>query len=313
LGVEKIANGTLTLGDLRSDPKRHRKESLIRSLFKAAATLSVVVSLLIVVALVGPAFEFITSVDPSALWTNGWFPRRGAFDVRTIFVGTMLVTGIAFVVGAPLGLGVAVYLSEFARPKARRILKPSLEVLAGIPSVVFGYFALTWISPHIVNRFFPGSSNFNLLAAGIAVGLLITPLIASVAEDALRSVPLHLREASYGLGAHKRTTTMKVVFPAAISGIMAAFIVGLSRAIGETMVVAIASGASGGSLLQLDPRQPGQTMTAAMASLAAGTDQVKGADLAFPSLFFVGFLLFVITFALNLGSARLVRKYRRSY
>lgn len=233
--------------------------------------------------------------------------------MRTIFIGTLLVTGIAFLVGAPLGLGVAVYLSEFAGPKIRRFLKPLLEILAGIPSVVFGYFALTWISPQVVNRFFPGSSNFNLLAAGMAVGLLITPLIASVTEDALRSVPLHLREASYGLGARKRTTILKVVMPAAISGIMAASIVGLSRAIGETMVVAIASGASGGSLLQLDPLQPGQTMTAAMASLATGSDQVKGADLAFPSLFFVGFLLFLITFVLNFVSAKLVRRYRRDY
>jgi phosphate transport system permease protein len=217
------------------------------------------------------------------------------------------------VVAAPLGLGAAIYLSEYARPRARRWLKPALEVLAGIPSVVLGYFALTWISPNIVQRLNPHAGVFSMAAAGIGVGILVTPLVASVTEDAMRAVPHALREASYGLGAKKATTVSRVVFPAAASGIMASLILGLSRAIGETMVVAMAAGAVGGSLFQVNPFQPGQTMTAAMSALAIGSDQVAGSTNAFQSLFFLGLLLFLMTLALNLISDRFVRKVREKY
>jgi phosphate transport system permease protein len=217
-------------------------------------------------------------------------------------------------VATPLGLGAAMYLSEYARPSVRRILKPALEILAGIPSVVLGYFALTFITPETLKPIFGDAlGGFNLLAAGIGVGILTVPLIASVAEDSMRAVPLSLREASYGLGASRMTTSIRVVFPAAISGIVAALIIGLSRAIGETMVVAIASGATGGSLFTLDVLQPGTTMTAAMAALAIGSDQVRGADFAFQSLFFVGLLLFLITLLLNVVSERFVRRVRQRY
>jgi phosphate transport system permease protein len=216
-------------------------------------------------------------------------------------------------VAIPLGLGAAVYLSEYAKPRVRRILKPLIEILAGIPSVVIGFFALTFISPEIVRLLFSDASLFNMMAAGIGVGVLVTPLVASISEDALRSVPLALREAAFGLGAHKRTTTTTIVFPAAISGIVASLIVGISRAIGETMVVALAAGASGGSLLSFDPTEPGQTMTAAMTALAIGSDRVKGAENTFESLFFVGLLLFLMTLALNIASERFVRKVRQKY
>ena len=195
----------------------------------------------------------------------------------------------------------------------RRIVKPILEILAGIPSIVLGYFALTVINPQIVTQIFRGADQFNLMAAGLAVGVLIVPLIASVSEDAMRAVPRSLREASYGLGARKITTSVRVVFPAAISGIMAALIIGTSRAIGETMVVAIAGGGTGGSLFTLDPLGPGQTVTAAMASLATGSDQVRGASAAFPSLFFLGLLLFGITLLLNLVGDVFVRRTRQRY
>ena len=196
----------------------------------------------------------------------------------------------------------------------RRTIKPILEILAGIPSVVLGYFALQIISPTIVDPVCPGATEgFNMAAAGIGVGILITPLIASVAEDAMYAVPRSLREASYGLGARKRTTSLKIVFPAAISGIVAALILGLSRGIGETMVVSIAAGATGGSLFTVNPCEPGQTMTAAMTALATGSDQVRGASLAFPSLFFVGLLLFVFTLVLNLVADRFVRSVRIQY
>jgi phosphate transport system permease protein len=183
-----------------------------------------------------------------------------------------------------------------------------------VPSIVLGYFALQWISPNVIqNVCVGGSSNFNMGAAGIAVGILVTPLIASVAEDAMYAVPRSLREASYGLGARKRTTSLRVVVPAAISGIVAALIIGFSRALGETMIVAIAAGGTGGSLFSLNPCGQGQTMTAAMTALATGSDQVRGSDLAYPSLFFVGFLLFAFTLALNVLSERFVRSVRLKY
>ncbi|MCU0484403.1 MAG: ABC transporter permease subunit [Chloroflexi bacterium] len=188
-----------------------------------------------------------------------------------------------------------------------------LEVLAGIPSVVLGFFALTWISPNVVQAIFPTASTFNFLAAGIGVGILTIPLVASVSEDAMRAVPRSLREASYGLGARRSTTVVQVVLPAAISGVMAAFILAVSRAVGETMVVAVAAGATGGSLFTLDPLGPGQTLTAAMASLATGSDQVTGDSAAFLSLFFLGLVLFVVTLALNVVGDAFVRRTRQRY
>jgi phosphate transport system permease protein len=279
-----------------------------------AASLSILVSVLIILSLVGEAWNFVSQVDPALLFERGWFPRRDLYGIPTIVTGTLLVAGIGMLVAGPLGLGAAIWLSEYASPRARRAIKPVLEVLAGIPSVVLGYFALQVISPTVVDPACPGvTDQFNMAAAGIGVGILITPLVASVAEDAMYAVPRSLREASYGLGARKRTTSLRIVFPAAISGIVAALILGLSRGIGETMVVSIAAGATGGSLFSIDPCAPGQTMTAAMTALATGSDQVRGASLAFPSLFFVGLLLFVFTLVLNLVADRFVRRFRVRY
>ena len=304
---------TIDLEVLRGSSRRRRKESLIRALFLGAAIVSILISAAIVFSLIGRALLFITSVDIGALWSTGWFPRRGLFDLKTIIAGTLIISGIAMIVATPLGLGAAVYLSEYATPRARRVLKPIVEVLAGIPSVVLGFFALVWISPEIVQRISSEASLFNMAAAGIGVGILVTPLVASISEDALRAVPMSLREASYGMGARKRTTTTRIVFPAAVSGIMASLIVGVSRAIGETMVVAIAAGGTGNSPFTLNPFDSGQTMTAAMTSLAIGSDQVKGAENTFESLYFVGLLLFAMTLLLNVASERFVRKMRQRY
>lgn len=303
---------SLTLNDLRGSVARRRREAALRLTFAAAAMLSIVISIAIIVSLVGHALDFLSRVDPGALLDRGWFPRRNMFGLPTIVAGTFIVAGIGMLVATPLGLGAAIYLSEYASPRVRRVIKPILEILAGIPSVVLGYFALSVLSPTLVQAACPDQTNiFNMAAAGIGVGILITPLIASVAEDALYAVPRSLREASYGLGARKRTTSLRIVFPAAVSGIVAALLLGVSRGIGETMVVAMAAGASGGSLFQLNPCEPGQTMTAAMTALATGSDQTRG--LAFPSLFFIGLLLFAMTLALNLVADAFVRRVRTRY
>lgn len=302
----------LALEDLRGTPARRRREALIRGTFLAAATTSVLISLLIVLALGVEAWTFISRVDLSLLVSDGWFPRRGRFDVATLIAGTLTITAVGMVVATPLGLGAAIYLSEYASARVRRLLKPVVEILAGIPSVVLGFYALTVLAPAIVQPICGTNSLFSMAAAGLGVGILITPLIASIAEDAMHAVPSSLREASYGLGARRRATSLRVVVPAATSGIVAALILGISRGIGETMVVAIAAGGVGGSLFTVNPCYPGQTMTAAMTALATGSDQVQGGALAFPSLFFVGLLLFLMTLALNVFSEAFVRRFRRA-
>ncbi len=338
----------LTIDDLQGNPKRAHREELAGRLFTAAATFSIVVTVLIVLSLFREAFLYLTGIRLdwpvffqgdlpfvsvrgdfmtqtgegvviADLWTSGWFPRRGLFDVKTLLVASLGTTMVAMAIAAPVGVGTAVYLSEYARPAVRRVLKPVIEVLAGIPSVVLGFFALSWIAPNVVDRVFSPTSSANLLVAGIGVGILTIPLVASISEDALRSVPLSLREASYGVGAKKVQTVIRVVIPAALSGLVAAFIVAVSRAIGETLVVTIAAGGSGGAVFPANfpspelVTEPGLTMTAAMATVAAGSDQVVGQGNAFQSLFFVGLVLFVITFVLNIAADRIVRRFRQVY
>jgi phosphate transport system permease protein len=303
----------LTVDDLRGDPGRTRKESLARTLLSAAGGFSVLVSALIVYSLVRETWTFVTQVDWGLVWSDGWFPRRALYDIKTLVAGSLIVTVVGMTVAGPIGLGTAVYLSEYASRRVRRLVKPTIEILAGVPSVVVGFFALTFIAPELIQRFREGTPQQTMLAAGIGVGVLIIPLVASIAEDAMRSVPRSLREASYGMGANKATTVVKVVLPAAVSGLVAAFIVAVSRAIGETMVVFIAAGKSGGALFETNPFEPGLTMTAAMASIASGTDNVVGEALTFQSLFFVGMLLFVITLSLNLVADRFVRRVRQKY
>jgi phosphate transport system permease protein len=306
------AAGSLTPRDLRIAPGRRRREATIRIAFLSAAVLSIVISAAIVISLIGNAATFFLEVDKGLLFTDGWFPRRNMYDLATIVVGTLIIAVVAMIVATPLGLGAGIYLSEYASLRARKTIKPIIEVLASIPSVVLGFWALTWLSPTIVQPL-TGAPLSNMFVAGLAVGVLITPLVATVSEDALHAVPQYLREASYGLGARKRTTSLNVVFPAAVSGIVAALLLAFSRATGETMIVALVAGGTGGSLFQLNPFEQGQTMTAAMTALAIGSDQVRGAELAFESLFFVGFLLFVVTLVLNLASEAFVRRVRRQY
>ncbi len=298
---------------LVGSPGRRRSERLVRLVLTSSGLVSMAVSVAIVLSLAYEAFLFLTSIDLSQLVAPGWFPRRGMYDLLTLFLGTAMVAGIAMFIAAPIGLAAAIYLSEYASPGVRRKVKPVLEILAGVPSVVLGFFALTFISPNVVQAIFPTAQGFNFMAAGLGVGILTIPLVASISEDAMRAVPRSLREASYGLGARRITTTSRVVVPAAISGIMAAVILAVSRTIGETMVVAVAAGATGGSLRTLNPLGPGQTLTAAMASLATGSDQVTGNSSAYLSLFFLGLLLFAVTLLLNVVADVFVRRTRQRY
>jgi phosphate transport system permease protein len=305
---------SVSLTTLMGSSRRHRKEAAVHATFLAAALFSILISALIVYSLFSEAWVFMRDIDWGATWGEvGWFPRRGIYDMPTLLVASLWVTGIAMVVAGPIGLGAAVYLSEYAKPGSRRILKPMLEVLAGIPSVVLGFFALSWLAPQVVARIGGDGGRGSIMAAGIGVGILTIPLVASISEDAMSAVPKSLREASAGLGARKVMTTVRVVLPAAISGLVAAFIVAISRALGETMVVFMAGGASDATVFTASPYDGSLTMTAAMASLASGTDSVVGEALTFQSLFFVGLVLFALTLFLNVLGNSLVARVREQY
>ena len=310
-----MAQATFTAAgsSLVGRPGRRRSEALVKAVLIAAAVLSIAISVGIVLSVLAESVMFLSQIELSQLSAPGWFPRRGMYDLATLFAGTLMITVIAMLLAGPAGLLAAIWLSEYASLGTRNKVKPVLEILAGIPSVVLGFFALTWISPNVVKAIFPSASTFNFLAAGIGVGILTIPLVASISEDAMRAVPRSLREASYGLGARRTTTVLRVVLPAAISGVVAALILAISRTVGETMVVAVAAGATGGSLFTLNPLGPGQTLTAAMASLATGSDQVTGDSAAFLSLFFLGLLLFLVTFVLNVVGDAFVRRTRQRY
>jgi len=290
----------------------------MQRLLGSSAFITIIISALILFVLARGSIDFLKSIgwDLGVLRDSskapGWFPRRERFDLITIVMGSVLMGSIAMLVAVPLGLGTAVYLSEFAPTRVRKILKPIVEVLAGIPSVIVGYFVLKFIAPNIVDPIFSPDQSRNMVVAGLAIGVLVIPIMASISEDALRAVPSSLREASYGIGARKSTTTIRIVLPAAVSGIVAAFIIATSRAIGETMVAAMAGGRDGSGPRVLDPLEPGLTMTAAMTNAAGGTDQVNSGA-PFQVLFFVGLLLFMMTMGLNVIGDRFVQRVRQQY
>lgn len=287
----------------------------MRVVFQVAAVTSIVISLLILFVLLRGAINFLRLIDWDfgLLSDSGWFPQRERFDIRTIVVGSIVMGTVAMFVAVPFGLGTAIYLSEYAPRRVRKVVKPIIEVLAGIPSVVVGLFVISFVAPDLVNRVIgEPSGTKSMLAAGIGIGILVIPIMASVSEDALSAVPNSLREASYGCGARKVNTVFSVVLPAAVSGIVAATIISISRAIGETLVAAMASGYDGSApFTGVDPRNGGLSMTGAMAS-AVGTDNSRGGP-QFEALFFVGFLLFVVTLGLNLVGDRFVQRVRQQY
>jgi len=311
-------NGLLAVADLSGDPRRRAHDRRMQRLLGSSAFITIIISALILFVLARGSIDFLKSIgwDLGVLRDSskapGWFPRRERFDLITIVMGSVLMGSIAMLVAVPLGLGTAVYLSEFAPTRVRKILKPIVEVLAGIPSVIVGYFALKFIAPNIVDPIFSPDQSRNMVVAGLAIGVLVIPIMASISEDALRAVPSSLREASYGIGARKSTTTIRIVLPAAVSGIVAAFIIAVSRAIGETMVAAMAGGRDGSGPRVLDPLEPGLTMTAAMTNAAGGTDQVNSGA-PFQVLFFVGLLLFMMTMGLNVIGDRFVQRVRQQY
>jgi phosphate transport system permease protein len=288
-----------------------RVEFLIEWGLFACALLSIGTTIGIITVLTVETVGFLREVPVTDfLFGTEWTPLFATprFGVLPLVAGTMLVSAIAMLVALPMGLLSAVYLSEYADPRLRRMVKPVLEILAGIPTVVYGYFALLFVTP-LLQRFIPDLAGFNALGPGIVMGIMILPLVSSLSEDAMRGVPRGLREGSYALGATKMQTSLRVVVPAAFSGITAAFILAVSRAVGETMIVAIAAGQQ--PRLTADPTTPVETMTAYIVQVSLG-DTPQG-TLEYRTIFAVGMLLFLGTFGLNLVSSWLRERFREEY
>lgn len=293
--------------------KKRWNEVFIQGFLFFCGFVSILTTLGIVFELGKESLLFFANPDVS-LWeffTNTrWQPSIGEFGILPLATSTLLTTVIAMIVALPVGLSAAIYLSEYATPKARSILKPVLEVLAGVPTVVYGYFALTFMTPLLRGIF--GENNveiYNTLSAGLVMGIMILPLISSMSEDALSAVPRSLREAAYGLGSTRLETAVQVVVPAALSGIIAAFIIGISRAIGETMIVAIAAGS--GSNFTINPFKAAETMTGYIARISGGDVGYDTPD--YNSIFAIGLVLFLVTLGLNILSRKLSAKYREVY
>lgn len=302
----------LTQAPISFARRRRPRERVVLGVLLACGVLSIFTTAGIILTLAFETFEFLREVSVvEFLFTTNWSPLIAPhrYGVLPLVFGTMQITVIAALVGVPLGLSTAVYLSEYATTRVQRVVKPVLEVLAGVPTVVLGYFALNFLTKVVIRSVLPQADVFNALAAGIAVGIMIVPTIASISEDAMSAVPRNLREAAYGLGAAKAAVAARVVFPAALSGVMAAIVLGLSRAVGETMVVAIAAGST--PTFTLNPLRSVQTMTGYIVQASLGDNPQT--SLEFKGIFAVGALLFCITLGLNMLSQRLVRRFRQVY
>lgn len=307
--------------DLTGKRSRQRSEEVIKYVLIACSLITVATTLGIVLVLLWEAINFFAEVPVwdfllGTTWTPLFSGSQQEFGVIPIVMGTLVTSFVAALISLPLGLAAAIYLSEFANERARSILKPILEILAGVPTIVYGFFALTFITPVLLKPIFPSIGTFNGLSAGIAIGIMAMPTVASLSEDALRAVPRSLREAGYGLGGTRFEVTVRVIVPAAISGIVASFILAISRAVGETMIVAVAAGQSpagqsGASNSVLDVQHSMQTMTGFIA-YTFSSDIGRGTP-AFYSLFGVGLLLFVMTFMMNLVSQWVTKRFREEY
>ena len=306
--------GSGSAGLTRTRTRRTVGEQAIKVLLAAAAVLSVLTTTGIVFTLLNESRSFFGEVPlRDFFFATNWAPLAGGesqgFGVVPLVWSTLYLTFIALVVAIPVGLGVGIYLAEYASPRVRKVFKPIVEVLAGIPTIVFGYFALTFFTPLLKDQLGIDVQIFNGLSAGIILGILVLPTIASVSEDAMSAVPQSLREGAFGLGAAKWQVVVRVVVPAALSGIVAALVLGASRAIGETVVILVAAGNNPN--LTLDPTVAHQNMAAFIANVARS--DASAGSVAYVTIFAVGATLFVMTFLLNLVAIRFVRKYRQVY
>ncbi|MDZ8201329.1 phosphate ABC transporter permease subunit PstC [Microbacterium sp. SSW1-59] len=288
-------------------------EAIIRAVLRLAAGLTIVTTIGILIALLVPSISFFLEVPVwDFLFGTRWAPRfaDASFGVLPLVTATLWTTLIALVVAVPFGLGAAIMLAEYASPRARKVLKPLLEILAGVPTVVYGFFALQFVQNVVLKDWLNlPTGAFSVLAAGLVMGVMIIPTIASISEDAMSAVPTAMRQGSAALGANRMQTSLRVVFPAALSGIVAAVVLGVSRAVGETMIVAIAAGNQ--AQIVTNPLEQGQTMTGFIANAALGDSRVG--SLEYNTLFAVGLLLFLITLLINFISIRLVRRFREAY
>jgi phosphate transport system permease protein len=291
--------------------RRRWGEEVIRALLFTAAGISILTTVGIVVALLGESLSFFEEVGTRFFTDDSWGPLFAdpTFGIWQLLNGTFLITGIAIFVAIPLGLGAAVYLSEYASRRVRKTVKPILEILVGVPTVVFGYFALTFVTPEILQGLGLGVKGFNALAAGLVMGIMIVPTIASISEDAMRAVPQGLREGAYGLGSTKRQVATRVVFPAALSGIVASIVLGVSRGVGETMIVLLAAGLQ--PTFGVNPEDGYATITTFMGATAKG-DNPAG-TIGYESIFACGLVLFLLTLVMNMIAIRFVRRYRQVY
>jgi phosphate transport system permease protein len=291
--------------------RRRWGEEVVRALLFLAAAISVLTTVGILVALLTESIPFFREVGTKFFTESEWSPLFAdpQFGIWPLLNGTFLITGIAILVAVPIGLGSAVYLSEYASPRVRKTVKPILEVLVGVPTVVFGYFALAFVTPEILQALGIQVGIYNALSAGLVMGIMIVPTIASISEDAMRAVPQGLREGAYGMGATKRQVATKVVFPAAISGIVAACVLGVSRGVGETMIVLLAAGL--GPNLGINPVDGYATITTFMGAAADG-DNPAG-SIGYESIFACGLTLFFLTLLMNMIAIRFVRRYREVY
>ena len=286
-------------------------EAIIERLLQISASLSVLITLLILGILVFEAANFFTKVSiieffTETRWTPLFTPTH--YGILPLISGTLLVTIIALFVAIPIGLGSAIYLAEYSPEKIRRIVKPILEILAGVPTVVYGYFALTYVTP-LLQNFFPRMIVFNALSAGIVMGIMIIPMVSSLSEDAMLAVPRYLREGAYALGAQRHEVALQVVFPSAFSGIIASIILAISRAIGETMIVSIAAGST--PRLTLNPLKSIQTMTGYITQISLG--EAPYGSLEYQTIFSVGLTLFILVFFVNMIGHYITQRYWRRY
>jgi phosphate transport system permease protein len=307
-GVSRLSTQNIRL---TGNARRAVGERVIQALLFLCGLISIITTVGIVFVLIEETLQFFSQVSLVEFLTNPrWQPKNGNFGVPSLVAGTLLTTAMAMLVALPLGLAAAIYLSEYATPRVRGTLKPILEILAGVPTVVYGYFALTSVTPLLRAIFGTGTvSIFNAASAGIVMGVMILPMVASLSEDAMSAVPRSLREGAYGLGATKFEVSSKVVVPAALSGIMASFILGISRAVGETMIVALAAGAS--PKLTLNPFVSIQTLTGYIVQVSGGDTAYGTID--YTSIYAVGMTLFLMTLALNIISNLVVARFREVY